>query len=176
MTAPAPIARCAALAALALGLCLGAGCGGTSGTTTAAVSTAAASASAPGTYLRAGELRRELGNGVREGLYRLAVMSQPADDAADLGQELPTGSVERVACAAGAQRPGSAGEPWRWGCRVAWRTVEGAPRATRYDVRLLANGCFAAGALPRYPAHRDTTIAGFSEHPLNAIASVREGC
>jgi len=167
-------ARCAALAALALGLCLGAGCGDGSVSTPAAAS-AVAGASTHTRFLAAADLRRELGNGVREGLYRLAVMAQPPDDAADLGQDLPHGTVERVDCNAAADLPAD-GQARRWACRVAWRTVAGAARTTRYDVRLLPNGCFAAGAVPRYPAHRDTSIASYSEHPLNAIASVRRGC
>jgi hypothetical protein len=169
--------RCLLLAALAPGLCLGAGCGGgdaASGTDVASA-TAPASAQAPAHYATASDLRRDLANGVRQGLYRLAVMSQPPDDASDLGQQLPTGTVERVDCAAAGTRPGT-GAAWPWRCRVGWRTVGGASRTTRYDVRLLANGCFAAGAVPRYPDHRDTSIASYSEHPLNAIASVRRGC
>ncbi len=168
--------RCALLAALALGLSLGAGCGGGDDPLSGGAETSAATATAPARYLPAGDLRRELGNGVRAGLYRLAVMSQPPDDSADLGQRLPAGTVERVRCGAAGALPIAAGQPWRWACHVAWRTVEGATRTTSYDVRLLPNGCFAAGAVPRYPEHRDTTIASYSEHPLNAIASARRGC
>jgi len=174
MAAPTPT-RCAALAALALGLCLGAGCGGRSLATSAAVSTTAAEAS-PAHFMDAADLRREVGNGVRQGLYRLAVMSQPPDDAADLGQDLPTGTVEAVRCGAAAARPHDAAAPWRWSCRIGWRSVRGAAQTTRYDVRLLPNGCFAAGAVPRYPNHRDASIASYGEHPLNALASVRRGC
>jgi hypothetical protein len=166
--------RCAVLAALALGLSLGAGCGDAAEPLSA--DGTATTADAPSHYLPAAGLRRELANGVRAGLYRLAVMSQPPDDAADLGQQLPTGTVAGVRCGAAATLPIGSREPWRWACRVTWQTADGAARLTRYDVRLLPNGCFAAGAVPRYPAHRDTTIASYAEHPLNAIASARRGC
>jgi hypothetical protein len=126
-------------------------------------------------YLGADDLRRDLANGFRAGLYKLAVMSQPPDAAADLGQSLPTGLVDTVACRPGAARPAGA-TAWPWRCSVRWETAAGRPRSTRYTVRLLPTGCFAAGADPRMPAHRDTTIASFSEHPLNAITSVRRGC
>jgi hypothetical protein len=127
-------------------------------------------------YISAPDLRRELSNGFAAGLDRLAVMSQPSDDAADLGQALPSGTVGDVSCDSAAPKPSEVADPWMWRCRVGWETVAGQPRTTRYEVRLFPTGCFAAGATPRYPQHRDTTIESFSEHPLNAVASVRRGC
>jgi hypothetical protein len=126
-------------------------------------------------YLAGPDLERQLGNGFRAGLERLAAMSQPADDAADLGQPLPTGLLDRVTCGRLAARP-AAPRPWLWRCTVRWETAGGRPRRTAYDVRLLPTGCFAAGARPPLPPRRDATIKSFSEHPLNAIVSVRKGC
>src|ERR1700754_2623155 len=69
---------------------LAAGCGG-SGHHPADAATASASTPRAVGYLRGDERRRDLGNGFRAGLDKLAVMDQPVDEATDLGQELPTG-------------------------------------------------------------------------------------
>lgn len=61
-------------------------------------------------------------------------------------------------------------------CNVHWETVSGAPRVTEYHVRILAGGCFAAGARPPYPQHRDATISSYSENPLNALVSADPRC
>jgi hypothetical protein len=126
-------------------------------------------------FLSAAALQRALGNGFRVGLERVAVMSQTGDEAVDLGQDLPTGLLDRVRCAPAAPRPSGAAV-WRWGCDVSWQTVDGRPRRTRYVVRERPNGCFSAGARPRYPDRYDPTIRTFSEDPLNAIVSARRGC
>lgn len=102
-------------------------------------------------------------------------MSQTGDEAVDLDQDLPTGLVDRVRCAPAAARP-SGTAAWRWRCDVSWQTVEGRPRRTRYLVQQRADGCFSAGAQPRYPNRYDPTIRTFSEDPLNAIVSARRGC
>jgi hypothetical protein len=109
----------------------------------------------------------QLGNGFRAGLDRLAVLDQPRDGASALGQDLPTGLLRDVRCA-------EAGAGYR--CRVRWETLRGTPKTTEYFVRLLQGGCFAAGATPRLRPHYDPTIATYSEHPLNAITSIRKGC
>jgi hypothetical protein len=109
----------------------------------------------------------QLGNGFRTALDRLAVLDQPRDGASDLGQDLPSGLLRDVRCT-------PAGPAMR--CRVRWETLRGAPQITRYRVRLLPGGCFAAAATPRLEPHYDPTIATYSEHPLNAITSVRKGC
>jgi hypothetical protein len=116
-----------------------------------------------------------LGNGFRAGLDRLAVMSQPPDDASDLGQSLPTGLLDRVSCAAAAPRPAGRA-PWPWRCTVRWETARGRARRTGYAVRVTAAGCYSAGADPALPPHRDPTIQTYSEHPLNTLVSVRAGC
>jgi hypothetical protein len=113
------------------------------------------------------ELALQLGNGFRAGLARLAVMEQPRDGATDLGQDLPAGLLRDVRCAA---RSG------RWTCRVRWETPAGRPRATRYAVTLLRNGCFGAAATPKLADHFDPTINTYAEHPLNTIISVGKGC
>jgi hypothetical protein len=102
-------------------------------------------------------------------------MSQPPDSATDLGQSLPTGLVRTVSCdRAGAPRGSAQAE--LAGCTVDWDTVGGEPRTTHYVVRLFPGGCFAAGASPRLPQHRDNTIKTFAEHPLNALVSVARQC
>jgi hypothetical protein len=109
----------------------------------------------------------QLGNGFRTALDRLAVLDQPRDGASDLGQDLPSGLLRDVRCTPGvpAMR-----------CRVRWETLRGTPQTTHYRVRVLPGGCFAAAATPRLAPHYDPTIATYSEHPLNAITSVRKGC
>jgi hypothetical protein len=162
-------ARNAAIPVLAT--LVGAGCGG------GGHRPAVASPSAPRAagYLTAGELRRDLGNGFRAGLDKLAVMDQPVDDASDLGQELPTGLLDHVSCSEAALKPANA-EPWQWSCTVKWKTASARARSTRYAVRLFPTRCFAAGAVPALPTHRDPTIGSFAEHPLNTVVSVKRGC
>jgi hypothetical protein len=120
-----------------------------------------------GPDLPARQLERELGNGFRRSLYRLAVMSQHSDDATDLGQDLPTGLLDRVRC-------GGTGS--RWTCTVRWKTTGGRPRTTRYAVRQLGGGCFSAGAEPPLPERYDSTIRSYAENPLNVVVSTRRGC
>lgn len=162
-------ASAAVIAALAV--VLAAGCGGGSDTTD---SQSAARSVTPPRYLRATDLERELGTSFRRGLYRLAVMSQPGDDSADLGQDLPTGLLEAVRCRAASAVP--AGGPWAWRCVVQWKTVGQRAKTTSYTVRDLPAGCFAAGATPRLAQHYDSTIRTYSEHPLNILGSASTGC
>lgn len=129
----------------------------------------------PARYLDRHALALALGNGFRAGLDQLAVMEQPPEGATDLGQDLPAGLLRDVRCAPATPRPAGA-RPWPWSCRVRWETLGGASKITNYTVRAFATGCFAAGATPRLADIRDPTIATFSEHPLNAVASVRKGC
>ena len=136
---------------------------------------AAAAHAGPPRYLDRHRLALALGNGVRTRLDQLAVMQQPPDGASDLGQQLPAGLLRDVLCAPAAARP-SGDRPWAWRCRVRWETVAGSPKTTNYDVKSFSTGCFAAGAVPRLAPVKDPTIASFSEHPLNAVASTRKGC
>lgn len=101
-------------------------------------------------------------------------MSQPPENATDLGQSLPTGLIGGVDCEA-PQAAGADGVAIAH-CSVSWTSVKGEPQLTHYVVRLFPNGCFAAGARPRFPLHRDTTIATYSEHPLNALVSAGRAC
>jgi hypothetical protein len=117
----------------------------------------------PPRYIGQADLERELGNGFAAGLERLAVMRQPADDATDLGQDLPTGVVEDVSCRTAR-------------CTVKWQTASNREKTTRYAVKRFPAGCFAAAADPPLRSIKDVTIASFAEHPLNAIVSVRKGC
>lgn len=152
------------------------GCGSVEGaSSTGATDDGAQAGAVAARYASGLDLRRQLANAFDAGLYRLAVMSQPRDSATDLGQSLPTGLVRTVSCG----RAGTPEGPQRTEvahCSVAWQTVSGAPRRTRYLVRLFPTGCFAAGATPRLPQHRDNTIETYSEHPLNALVSVARQC
>jgi hypothetical protein len=142
-----------------------------------AAPTTPAKAPAPRTarYLDDHALALAVGNGFRARLDQLAVMQQPPEVATDLGQDLPAGLVRDVSCAPDGARPADA-KPWVWRCRVRWETVAGTAKTTNYAVRSLPTGCFAAGAQPRLPDVKDPTIASYSEHPLNAVASQRKGC
>jgi hypothetical protein len=166
---PLVAVACAALAAAALSGC------GANDAKTARAATSAPAPVARG-YLDRHALALGVGNGFRAQLDQLAVMQQPPDGATDLGQDLPAGLLRDVRCAPAAGRPARATKAWAWTCRVRWETLAGATKTTNYAVRDFATGCFAAGATPRLPDVKDPTIASYSEHPLNAIASVRKGC
>jgi hypothetical protein len=142
-----------------------AACGGGTGARDEARPAAAPRAVA----VTAPELATQLGNGFRRGLYRLAVMSQPGDDATDLGQQLLTGSVHDVRCTPD-------GETSRWACAVRWKTVDGHRATTHYRIAVDGRGCFYAAARPALPERYDATIATYSEHPLNTVQSLRRGC
>jgi hypothetical protein len=164
--------RIAALSLLVPALALGSGgCGSAGGES----SSGAAEGAAAGHYVSGLDLRRQLANAFDAGLYRLAVLSQPRDSATDLGQSLPTGLVRTVSCGRAGAPEGSERTELAH-CAVAWQTVSDEPRTTRYLVRLFPTGCFAAGATPRLPQHRDNTIETYSEHPLNALVSVERRC
>jgi hypothetical protein len=119
-------------------------------------------------YLDRTTLQQHLGNAFRDGLYRLAVMSQPSERAVDEGQHLPAGSLSTIRCAPRGAEPGAEAQ-WPWRCVVDWRTVAGATKTTRYDVQIGADSCYAATAQPQYPAVADSTIGAPSEHPLNVF-------
>ncbi|HVX32897.1 MAG TPA: hypothetical protein VHA80_07125 [Solirubrobacterales bacterium] len=126
-------------------------------------------------------LRVDLGNAFAAGLYRLAVMSQPADGATDLGQSLPTGLVDGINCAPPPATPSATHSDGGAGikltrCSVRWRTQGGDPRRTNYRIRMYRDGCFDASAVPSLPPHIDPTIEGYSEHPLNVLVGAEEGC
>jgi hypothetical protein len=140
-----------------------AGCGGDPDPATTTAGTAADSSAS--VDLPRGELERQIGNAFDSALYRLAVLSQPGDDATDLGQDLPTGIVTAVRCSSDDSS-----------CAVRWRTVSDQPRTTRYSVRVLSWACFTAAARPALADHRDPTIGGYSENPLNALVSTEERC
>ncbi|MCW3003276.1 MAG: hypothetical protein JWQ20_2574 [Conexibacter sp.] len=165
------INRLLAITLAATGLAALAGCGDGQ-----VVANSATRATAPAPiHLGRHELALGLGNGFRAALDRLAVLQQPRDGAADLGQDLPAGLLRDVRCATSAARPAGA-QPWPWRCDVRWETTRGTPKSTAYAVRLLATGCFAAGATPRLHTRFDPTINTYAEHPLNTITSVRKGC
>jgi hypothetical protein len=117
----------------------------------------------PATIPRA-EVQRQLGTAFSDGLERLAVMSQPQDDAADLGQDLPTGLLSRVTCAS----PEA--------CTVHWRTVDGKPRGTAYRIRAFRGACLTAAADPQLPNTWDSSIKTTSENPLNSLVGTGRGC
>jgi hypothetical protein len=147
-----------------------AGCGGGGG---GAAQSSQQRPRATGPFLTADQLERQVAAGFRDGLYRLAVMTQKSDDAVDLGQDLPTGLVERVGCEPAGDRGSKA---WPWRCEVRWRDVERHKQLTRYAVRSMPGGCFGAGATPRRPQVYDATIRTYGEDPLNGIVAVKTGC
>ena len=153
--------------ALALLVLATGGCFGGEDSTAGGPSTAAQAPPAPGRYLTRAELANQLGNVFHRGLYQVAVMSQPGDDASDLGQSLPTGTLRDISCE-GAQR--------RWSCRVSWETVDARRETTVYRVAMNPRGCFFAAATPALPQRFDATIRSYSEHPLNELQSLRRGC
>jgi hypothetical protein len=166
------VRRCVPLAAAgaaAATLALAAGCGGGDDPP------AFATPRAPGRFLTRAELAAQLGDGFRRRLYHLAVMSQPDDDAADLGQPLPTGTLRSVSCRPARARPTAPGG-WPWSCGVHWKSTDGRRELTRYSASLDARGCFFASARPQLPQRFDATIGTYSEHPLNALQSLRRGC
>ena len=103
-------------------------------------------------------------------------MSQPADGATDLGQSLPTGLLDGVACSPPRPRPAVPPGSQIARCSVRWRTQSGRPRRTNYRIRMYADGCFDASANPSLPPHIDPTIEGYSEHPLNVLVGAEKGC
>jgi hypothetical protein len=169
--------RFATLSLLIPALALGVGACGSGSAESASRAAAGGGSESAGSahYAAPSDLRRQLANAFDAGLYRLAVMSQPRDSATDLGQSLPTGLVRTVSCG-GSGAPEGSRRTKVAHCTVAWETVAGAPRTTRYLVRLFPTGCFAAGATPRLPQRRDNTIQTFSEHPLNALVSAARHC
>jgi len=164
-----PFRRFVLLGVILAAVCA-AGCGGGSGS-----SEATTAPPTDGAYLSAQDLQRDLGNGFRAGLSRLAVMQQRGDDATDLGQPLTPGLLDHVRCGADGARPASP-RPWTWNCMVSWQTAAGAPQRTRYSVRLTPGGCFSAGASPQRPSRYDPTIRAYSEDPLNAVVSSDPHC
>lgn len=126
-------------------------------------------------FLTTRELSRELGNGFRSRLYRLAVMSQQGDEAPDLGQPLPTGTLREIHC----RRPktATAGTAAQiWGCTADWETADGRRTSTGYRVRVDDHECFFATAKPALAPHYDATARTYSEHPLNTVTSLKRGC
>lgn len=124
-------------------------------------------------FLTGAALRTELGNRFRAGLYRLAVMSQPGDEGADLGQPLPSGSLRSTRCVAEGPRRARS---WPWSCRVVWQATSGARHVVAYRVTLRPGDCFFATARPALPQHYDSTIRSYAEHPLNQLVPLRAGC
>jgi hypothetical protein len=117
----------------------------------------------PGSVGRA-EIQRQVGNAFDQGLSRLAVMEQPREEAADLGQDLPTGTLTRISCSVPTV------------CTVQWRTVKGDPRRVGYRVRAFRGGCVTASAQPALPPQWDASIQTTSENPLNTLVGSGEGC
>jgi hypothetical protein len=145
------------------------------GDSTAATPGASSAAPAPGRYLSRVELANQVGNLFHRRLYRVAVMAQPGDDAADLGQSLPTGTLRTVGCRPAGARP-AGDEGWAWSCTVRWETAAGRRDSTAYRVNMNGRGCFYASASPSLGQRYDATIRAYSEHPLNQLQSLRRGC
>jgi hypothetical protein len=164
-----------AIVALAVLAVASAGCSGDEESTADAARVAALAPPAPGRFLTRAELSKALGNLFHRRLYRLAVMTQPGDDASDLGQSLPTGTLRTASCEPAGDRP-TGGGSWAWSCTVRWETVDGRRDTTAYRVRLTSRGCFFASASPPLEQRYDSTIRSYSEHPLDELQSLRRGC
>jgi hypothetical protein len=164
-----------AIVALAVLAVASVGCSDDDGSAADATPVAALAPPAPGRFLTRAELANQLGNLFHRRLYQLAVMTQPGDDASDLGQALPRGTLRTASCEPAGDRP-SGGRSWAWSCAVRWETVDGRRETTAYRVRLTSRGCFFAGASPPLEQRYDATIRSYSEHPLNQLQSLRRGC
>jgi len=105
----------------------------------------------------------------------MAVMDQPTDDAADLGQDLPTGRVLGVACTAGGAASASPGGTVST-CIVRWKHAGDGADRTLLRIRQDHRGCWDAAPQPRLPTRYDATERNYAEHPLNVLSSVRPGC
>lgn len=127
-----------------------------------------------GGYPSGPDLQRILGNSFRVGLARLAVMSQPGDDAADLGQHLSTGLLAGTSCEPAGSANAAGKRTAR--CVVRWKTVDGASEKTAYAVQLTDHGCVYASAKPRLREVFDATTHAPSEHPLSFLVRARKGC
>lgn len=149
--------RLASLLAVAAGLLAGCGGEGRSSSPTQ---------DKPSRPLSSPQTERVLGSSFRRGLYRLAVMTQPGDDPADLDQQLPTGLVDSVQC--------DGAQPQR--CTVRWQTVSGRPRRTGYAVQLTRRGCVYANARPALPQIHDVLTKAPAQHPLAFLVSAVPGC
>ena len=147
-----------------------AGCGGSTPTSDVAVARPTTAQ-----FLTQDQLERGLANAFRTGLRQLAVMQQPPEGAADLGQDLPEGLVSGDRCRAMGARPSGVTD-WPWTCTVDWRTAAGSATSTRYRVRLRPNRCFAAAADPALEPVKDTTIHTYAAHPLGELYSLGKGC
>jgi hypothetical protein len=85
------------------------------------------------------------------------VMSQPRDEAAALGQDVPTGTITRIRCAT----------PER--CAITWESVGGKGRTVDYRVRTFREACFTASAMPPLANPYDATTGSRAENPLNTL-------
>jgi hypothetical protein len=165
--------RPATVAALAAAVGALAGCG-SAGRPPAAAQPAEASPVTP-VYLAPGDVSRRVANSFRASLYELAVMSQPPDSGAALGQPLPTGQLRSTHCSAAGPRPGAGGS-WSWRCTVGWTTQAGMRQRTSYAVQLRPTGCFDAAAAPARPNIRDASAGTFGIDPLNALSGAQQDC
>ena len=147
------------MAATVAGLAVAAGCGGGGDEDQPAGNVPAD----PGTIARA-EVQRQVGTAFADGLDRLAVMNQPRDEAADLGQDVPKGLLSAVAC------------PSPESCTVRWRTVKGQSRSTAYRIRAFRGACLTAAADPSLPNTWDATLKTTAENPLNTLIGTGQGC
>jgi hypothetical protein len=145
-----------ALAALA---CFASGCGGGEADPGQAAAAVAPVPAGPGELSRT-ELRVQLAEAFHASLRQLAVAAQPRDSAADLGQDLPTGTLDSVAC-----------EPRS--CVVQWRQVGGAKQRTSYAISYFRGGCFSARAVSPLRDIYDSSVDSYESNPLSQIGGSR---
>lgn len=162
--------RTSLLVSVALAAALQAGCGGAAAPTTATHTTAAPTPR----FSSAPVLERRVGTTFRDALYRLAVMSQTGDAAADLGQPLPAGLLDAARCRP--LTPAPRGTHWQFGCSVRWETPGGHRERTAYAVSTTNRGCWEAHARPALPLIHDATTRAPAEHPLDHLVGAIKGC
>ena len=111
---------------------------------------------------RAIELR--LFTAFRTALRSLSIATAAGGESGDIGQPVPIGLVDRVACRT----------PER--CVVRWIDVRSDAHRTSYAVTPAARGCFDAEATPGLPGIYDYSTNSPSIHPLQQLTGGVEPC
>ena len=166
---PFAFAKAATLLAVLVCSVLVAGCGGQDAQSDSA-------AAQPVAYVSGGapSIERQLGNTFRAALDRLAVMSQTTDDAADMGQQLPAGTLEGMNCEPNGPKP--SGGIWKWSCSADSKSVNGKAKRIKYRVQVTGKGCIYAQADPAMRQIPDATIHAPAENPLSSLVVPIKGC
>jgi hypothetical protein len=145
------------------------GCGG--GSDSGSPPARRANATSPGPATLSGpDLERRVFNALRARLRELSITAGASGETGDIGQAVPTGLVNSVAC-----RPAGGGSA-SFRCAVRWSDQRGRARVTRYDVRPSAEDCFTASARPALPAIYDRTLDTYATNPLQDPSGAGQRC